>query len=216
MPFDRSLSRAAIDWRAAHDRTAVSRTLHYANYLGDPRPALGLIGVTYLGGLIAGSDHIRVTGRLMGESLLLSGIVTGSLKVLLGRARPHAPLDPWNYQFLEFDDAFNAMPSGHATVAFALASVAAERIESVWIGSAFYSIAALTAVARIERGRHWFSDVLAGAAIGTMTGLFVCAEEEEREAFARETGLIDTGRIRPSPTLSIYPTTSGVAMAYRF
>ena len=61
-----------------------------------------------------------------------------------------------------------AFPSGHATLAFALAPVAAEyhpKQRTLW-----YAIAAGVAWSRVHERAHDWDDVIAGAALGTLIG----------------------------------------------
>lgn len=71
-----------------------------------------------------------------------------------------------------------SFPSGHATVAFAGATILHKEYVklSPWISVAGYSVATLTAVDRVRRNRHVWGDVVAGAAIGiggTMLGYWL-------------------------------------------
>lgn len=68
------------------------------------------------------------------------------------RLLTHAPL------------TFFSMPSGHATVAFALASSMSWLMPRYRFG--FYVIASLVALGRVLVGVHFTSDVLAGALLG--------------------------------------------------
>jgi membrane-associated phospholipid phosphatase len=140
---------------------------------------LGILAslATYGTGLITGEPKIRRVGRLLGESLLFSAAITGSGKILFGRKRPFA--DKWDWNIWELDDARQSFPSGHATVAFAMSSVLAQEIDSWVVGAAAYSLAGLTAYSRVDARRHWVADVVAGAAIGTLCGLYVTSKEDE-------------------------------------
>ena len=60
--------------------------------------------------------------------------------------------------------------SGHATQAFALATVVAEHYESPWVTATSYGLASLVGLARMNNDAHWASDVVAGAAIGCFVG----------------------------------------------
>ena len=96
-------------------------------------------------------------------SLLLAGVTTGSIKELVGRVRPDDTRDPYLFRPFTRHDAF---PSGHATVAFALAGSLSEEIHNPWASAALYTAAAGTAWSRVNDQKHWTSDVVAGAAIG--------------------------------------------------
>lgn len=65
-------------------------------------------------------------------------------------------------------EAYESFPSGHAIFFFALATVIStfDRRLGWWA----YGAAALMGLSRVYVGVHWPSDILAGAALGVMTG----------------------------------------------
>jgi membrane-associated phospholipid phosphatase len=146
---------------------------------------IALSGVVYGAGLITSSAEVRVTGRLMLQALLYSGLTTTILKSAFGRSRPYRDEGAFQFQPPQFDDSRLSLPSGHATVAFALSSVLAERIGNPWVGIGLYGLATLTALSRMYHTQHWASDVLLGGVIGTAAGLLVTHAEREREAILR-------------------------------
>ncbi len=101
-----------------------------------------------------------------------------SLKVLVGRARPYVGShDPHAFgkgDPLALSSRYESFPSGHATVAFALAGALTEEAGVHWPGrkrvvaSVAYAVAAGVAFARVYRDRHWASDVVGGAVVGTL------------------------------------------------
>lgn len=62
-----------------------------------------------------------------------------------------------------------AFPSGHASNAFTLAAVA-ERHYGWKAGLPAYTLASLVAVSRLQRNKHYLSDVMAGATLGYIVG----------------------------------------------
>ena len=106
-------------------------------------------------------------------SLLASGVITPSLKFAFGRARPNQTDDP--LAFHPFHSGYTALPSGHATQAFAVASVISAHSDKLWVSASAYSLAGLVAFARVYHNAHWTSDVTAGALIGTAVGQGVVA-----------------------------------------
>ncbi len=64
-----------------------------------------------------------------------------------------------------------SFPSGHATIAFAGATVLHKEFgrTSPWISVAGYAVATFTAADRVLRDRHHWHDVAAGAAIGVLS-----------------------------------------------
>jgi membrane-associated phospholipid phosphatase len=73
-----------------------------------------------------------------------------------------------------------SFPSGHATQAFAVASVIAESYDPMWVKLGSYGVASMVGYARMERNAHWASDVLAGALIGTFVGKTVVQFNKNR------------------------------------
>ncbi|WP_115719615.1 phosphatase PAP2 family protein [Gallaecimonas mangrovi] len=64
-----------------------------------------------------------------------------------------------------------SFPSNHASAAFAAATTLTIRNGWQW-GIPAYGVATLSAVGRVEADRHYWKDVIAGAAIGTAAGWF--------------------------------------------
>src|SRR3990167_9581805 len=78
-----------------------------------------------------------------------------------------------------FKSARTSFPSGHTVSAFSLASVFAARSESRAVKVMVYSLASSVALQRVYADKHWASDVLAGAALGTAVGRWVAAKKEK-------------------------------------
>ena len=106
-------------------------------------------------------------------SILASGIITPTLKFVIGRERPSQTTS--STMFHPFQGSDNSMPSGHATQAFAVASVISAHSDQWWVSVTAYTIAGMVGFARIYHNAHWTSDVTAGAAIGTFVGRGVVA-----------------------------------------
>ena len=104
------------------------------------------------------------TGRRAALALAATAAATYAGKVAAGRARPDAPVSGWAGPTL--DDARHSFPSGHAAMAFAAATLLAQE-EPAWREEA-YALAALVGLSRIVLGRHWPSDVAAGALLGAL------------------------------------------------
>ena len=58
------------------------------------------------------------------------------------------------------------MPSGHSTMAFALATSLSDDIHRPWATVGLYGMASAVAWSRVNDNRHWFSDVATGALVG--------------------------------------------------
>jgi hypothetical protein len=151
----------------------------FVRSVADPGSFLIGIGMYTYGRL---RDNQRATDLgFHGVEALLIGAQTGNLlKGVIGRARPYVNIDrPHDYRlfrgFREGGD-FRSFPSGHTIAAFAAASaVTAETHRwwprSVWfIGPVMYTGAAAVGWSRMFNNKHWASDVITGAAIGTFAG----------------------------------------------
>jgi len=126
-----------------------------------------VLGGFYLAGAIGKDSKARnVCLDGLGASLIATGMITGVVSTLVGRERPEE--EQGAYSFHPFEG--RSFPSGHATQAFAVASVIATSYDQLWVKVAAYGAATMTAYARVRRGKHFPTDVVAGAAIGTLVG----------------------------------------------
>lgn len=142
----------------------------------------GALGVlSYAGGLAFDDEWTRVTGRMVLQSLIYSGIINQLGKRLLGRARPYTNEGRGAFRFFRSDYAHKAFPSGHATGAFALSSTLSRRVGCLPFSIFLYTLSTATVLQRIDADRHWLSDTVLGAAMGAFIGIVVVQMEERRE-----------------------------------
>jgi undecaprenyl-diphosphatase len=104
-----------------------------------------------------------------GAAALLTMFVTNALKGAFDRPRPSGT-DADVTALIPVPDS-GAMPSGHASTAFAAATVIAWFHPRLRVPA--FALAALVAVSRLYLGVHWAGDVLAGAVLGVAVGLAV-------------------------------------------
>jgi membrane-associated phospholipid phosphatase len=124
--------------------------------------ALGTLGA----GLLAGKPAVtRAGGRITG-GLLLAGVATNLLKPLAGRRRPRFASGSYDLEPFTGRDSW---PSGHTTMAFALATSVGDEIGSTPVRVALYGAATLTAWSRVNDDRHWLTDVATGALVGVVS-----------------------------------------------
>ena len=134
---------------------------------GTKQYGLPVLAGFYVVGLAA-DDYNAKTVALDGFSAsVITALATSIVKGVAGRARPNTGLGPHHWDPFGGDQSF---PSGHATGAFAFASVIAAHYDNAWVATASYTIASLVGVARIEQDAHWTSDVIAGGLIGGLIG----------------------------------------------
>lgn len=134
--------------------------------------SIPLLGVIYLTG--HNNNHHKNVALTGLKAYLLSGGASFVLKHLFHRHRPGDD-DPPNPYLWEgpypFTTDYTSFPSGHTTTAFAIASVLAHGYkDKLWVGLTSYSVATLVGLSRIYDGKHWASDVMVGAALGTFVG----------------------------------------------
>jgi membrane-associated phospholipid phosphatase len=141
------------------------------NALGNPFVILPPLGLFYLYGHLNEDQKARRASLLAVESLAISGVFTLTLKAATQRPRPSTGETPtsWNGPGLKMGDP--SFPSNHTTVAFSIASVLAEEYgTNPYVPPIAYSLATLTAFARLYDNKHWASDVFFGGAIGYFVG----------------------------------------------
>ena len=114
------------------------------------------LGITWwIIGHVAGSDRAADAGRDIVRAQISGASWAYLLKYSVNRTRPNG--DPRSF------------PSGHATASFATATVLQEHYG--WkLGIPFYAAAAYVAAERVTEKKHWPSDVVFGAALGTISG----------------------------------------------
>jgi membrane-associated phospholipid phosphatase len=161
--------------------SALRDVARLGNTWGSPG-AIVAAGALWLGArVLHDSTRAKLGGRAL-EALVLSGIITGGIKGIAGRARPYAnPGHPEDWAFGRGirNDSYQSFPSGHSTAAFAFASAITAELQrehapiAGWAGPVLYSLAAVTGFSRTYYNKHWLSDVVAGAAVGTVSGLIV-------------------------------------------
>jgi hypothetical protein len=129
----------------------------------------GVAAAFYLFGRATGNARARETGLLGGEALVDSAIVFIVLKNISQRPRPTS-----DGAHAEFFDGGHSFPSGHATSAWALATVVAnEYHDRRAVQVVAYGLASAVSVSRYTGRNHFLSDILVGSAIGYGVGRYV-------------------------------------------
>lgn len=154
-----------------HDR--LGRTLSdIGNGFGDPVIVYGSLLTISVGSKVLGKKGVYGVASRALKSALLGGGTTMVLKSIAGRDRPLNSIDnPYSFNLFRTSDA--SFPSGHSTVAFALATSFARETPDKWTDLGFFTLATLTAYSRMHDDKHWASDVVFGAGIGILSARFV-------------------------------------------
>jgi membrane-associated phospholipid phosphatase len=160
---------------------------------------LALLGAAWLvGSQVDNPDLVELAQDGLEATIISAGLITPALKAAVGRSRPRSGRGRSS-----FGVGGASFPSGEATEAFALASVASAHVERPWLKVAVWSVAGLIGMSRLEHDAHWASDVVAGALIGTAVGQWVVARHSESAADRRTriTPTVADGRWGVSVTL---------------
>ncbi|HWE43375.1 MAG TPA: phosphatase PAP2 family protein [Gemmatimonadaceae bacterium] len=179
LPFDKRLSEQ-FQRPSNHPRGFVA-SLDSAFRLTAAPGALLIGGTMYAVGRIAHIERAADLGLHGTEALLVGSAVGGLIKGTLGRARPYAVKDSNAYDFklgrgFTKGSPYSSLPSGHTAAAFAAAAAVTAETSKWWphqkllIGTAMYGGATMVALSRMYDDKHWASDVVLGAAIGTFSG----------------------------------------------
>jgi len=139
--------------------------------LGNRVGALALIGAAWVAGELSGDRRLSMIGEDAFEATLFSAaLMTPALKQAAGRARPAAELGAFHFEPFS---GLQSFPSGEATQAFTIAAVVAAHSDERWVDVTAWSLAGLIGWQRVNFDRHWASDVVAGALIGSGIGRWV-------------------------------------------
>jgi undecaprenyl-diphosphatase len=150
--WDRHLER----WQAAHRACVLDPVFEWLTYAG----TWGAVWLVLAAAFAAWWRRPAILVETA-VAVLLGWGVAEALQAVIPRARPHG-------RALVARPHTHSFPSGHATIAFAAATVLGALAPRGRI--VFYLLAAAIAWSRVYVGVHYPLDVLAGAALGTALG----------------------------------------------
>ena len=98
-------------------------------------------------------------------SILITGIITQTIKHIVGRPRPNYAIESNSYElnFFNLESVFHSFPSGHTSTIFVVALVMSfltPKIKYVYI---FFAL--LVSLSRVVVGAHYFLDIVAGIVV---------------------------------------------------
>jgi hypothetical protein len=125
-------------------------------YIGDTSVQIAGSIATYAYGRIRQQPKVSHFGMDLLQAQILAEAIFQPIKFITQRERP--------------DGSNNrSFPSGHASITFATATVIERHLG--WRKSLLaYGIASYVALSRLHDDQHWLSDVVFGAAVGTIAG----------------------------------------------
>lgn len=186
-PFDNRLKHSMQSPRLQSDR-AMARTADVARVVGSSYGALILSAGVSVAGWATDRPGLTDAGWHATEAIALGGVVTSAIKYVVGRARPYAIVADGDEfaPFRGYKEDWSSMPSGHTTVAFAAASAFSAELgrsrprAARIVRPLLYAGAVAIGASRMYEDRHWASDVIVGAGVGTFIGRRVVAHAHRR------------------------------------
>jgi len=162
-------------WVQKNRNDISDRASEYATLFGEKKIVAPSLFLYWFFGKFSHNKKAKYTALIGMESFILSGIFTNIIKYSVHRSRPYTgdPPNGWDEPSFSLSDDYLSFPSGHSTTAFAVAAVFASQYKDRFLPILYYSIAALTAVSRINNNEHWASDVFFGSVIGYCTAKVV-------------------------------------------
>ncbi len=165
---------AMNDWLASIDRTLVEAASGAPDFLSPVAEAVMIFGS--LVGLVAVIPfaYLRFSSFVIVVELFAAGVIARIVSDLSKQAfSTPRPTIEQGINVREVADSFS-FPSGHATFAFAIATVWGTRVSS-WERIAVFGLATAVAVGRLYVGAHFVVDIVGGAAVGILVGVAVRA-----------------------------------------
>jgi membrane-associated phospholipid phosphatase len=195
------LADKSIDRQAQETRSPFLNSVSSATTPLGAEGAFGVSAALIAGGLAFHSSATRDMGRDALEAAAIAGLLDNVVKRAAGRVRPNNSNGETTFEPGSSNGSF---ASGHATVAFAVASVIAARSSGWVIPGIAYTAATLVGMDRVNSRAHFASDVFAGAVLGTVTGRWLVHRHLNRE----------DGKSRV--TLDLVPTSHGLGAKILF
>ncbi|HKV46616.1 MAG TPA: phosphatase PAP2 family protein [Candidatus Acidoferrales bacterium] len=137
---------------------------------GAPYTLAAAMGTLFLLSKVTHERHLTETGFLSLEALAHSQLIAVGIKEIAQRERPIAAV-----QRQGFWEGGSSFPSGHATGAFAVATVFAYEYggQHLAVPIIGFSLASVVGASRVSGRRHWVSDVFVGSALGFLEGRYM-------------------------------------------
>lgn len=162
---------AATGWRS----DLLRDWIRLSNRLGGGANPPMIVLFFVLAGLALGRRDWWRLGGAMAVAGLAAGAISSLTKRLVERARP----DAWLGHDLLGWEGETSFPSGHTIGVFAMMVVVVHGTRSRALRVAAVAVALSVAASRVLAFRHWPSDVVMSATLGSVVGLFVAGAEGE-------------------------------------
>ena len=168
MLLDGSVRHFVQDNRTQTGNDVASAVRHF----GQPEVYATVPAGLLLAGAISHNPRLTHMGWRVVSALAVTGAVTAGVKTLSGRARPDNPGIDGDADDFGLFSGRDAWPSGHTSMAFALATSLGDELHNPWARWGLYGAATAVAWSRVNDNRHWLSDVATGALVGIASAKF--------------------------------------------
>ena len=152
---------------------------------------LGISGSAILLGSVAKQPGLLQFGLDNLQAQAMTGGVTLLVKNLFHRARPetgngafrwYGPINGWGNE---------SFYSGHTAMAFSTANmIFLHSKKKWWVGVLSFGAATAVGISRMQQQKHWSSDVVMGAIMGTAISSWVYKQQEKRRTARKQLKLV--------------------------
>lgn len=147
-----------------------SRALDIANMFGSKVIVLPASAALFGSSLLTNSSRFQDAAFTSLQSIIMTSLTVGAGKFLFSRERPGEYDGAYDFDFVSLGGT--SFPSGHTARAFSFVTPWVMYYPNAFTYT-LLAIPAGTAIARIAKGKHWLTDVTAGAAIGFSMGYYL-------------------------------------------
>lgn len=115
------------------------------------------------------------------QAQIFTGGLTWVFKELTHRARPESGAGNFAWYGPFHGQTHKSFFSGHTSLSFSTATmIFLHTGKKWWVGALSYGAASAVGISRMQQQKHWASDVVAGALMGTTVANFIYKQQENR------------------------------------
>lgn len=155
------------------DAGILDEVANFGNHFGETSGLAPLILGTLSVGLVFDNDNAKNAAIATIGALALNQLVVETMKYTINRSRPEVGAGAHDFKGVGAGGETRAsFPSGHSAAAWTVATIFAQEFgdQYKWAPYVAYTVAAMTSYARLNKDKHWASDVVLGAMIGYVSG----------------------------------------------
>jgi membrane-associated phospholipid phosphatase len=162
--YDAQIKSYVQNWRTPQS----DKITKYIEPVGRGYVPLGISAGLWCYGYLTHNYKWSHAGLKSFKAFIFTDAAVGLIKYSVQRARPYSTENPYNIRSI-FNTRNNvSFPSGHTADAFALATAICHYIPNKYYHIPIYLLASAVGLSRIHDNKHWASDVMMGAVIGTV------------------------------------------------